>query len=127
MNFKRINDTYGHDQGDLVLKKVTEIIKNSVRKADVVGRYGGEEFIVIMPSATSSTACTVAERIRVSMENNEFRIDEIKDSITISIGISTFISEEHNYRTFEEWVQDADKALCERIVHGCFFMRIEVL
>lgn len=110
-HFKRINDTYGHDQGDLVLIKVAEIIKDSVRHADVVGRYGGEEFIVIMPSTTSLAAHSVAERIRVNIENHEFKIDENNDSITISIGISTFVSEEHNYKTFEEWVQAADKAL----------------
>ncbi|WP_243450305.1 GGDEF domain-containing protein [Desulfosporosinus sp. Sb-LF] len=110
-HFKRINDTYGHDQGDFVLKSVARLIKQSVRDSDFVGRFGGEEFIVVMPGATRITAHSVAERIRLTIENERLWIDGKRESITISIGISTFIAEEPNYRTSEEWIQDADRAL----------------
>jgi two-component system, cell cycle response regulator len=109
--FKKVNDTYGHDQGDVVLKEVAKIIKNSIRNLDTVGRYGGEEFIAILPSASKEAAFSIAERIRINIEQKIFNLDGQEVRITISIGSATFIREENKYQTLEEWIQSTDKAL----------------
>ena len=85
-DFKKINDTYGHQDGDDVIKKLVKIIKRNLRKSDLVARYGGEEFAVIMPETSIQKAFTVAERIR----KNAAKILKCKElNITICIGIST--------------------------------------
>lgn len=89
-NFKRINDTYGHQAGDRVLKDVAKVLKKSVRETDVIARYGGEEFAVILPHSVREDALRLAERIRSSVRN--FRFDCIKEGemITVSIGVTTY-------------------------------------
>lgn len=109
--FKNINDTYGHAQGDVVLKEVAKIIKNSTRNSDTVARYGGEEFIAILPSASRRAAFSIAERIRINMEQKIFNLNGQEVHITISIGSATLIREENKYQTLEEWIQATDKAL----------------
>lgn len=109
--FKKVNDTYGHDQGDVVLKEVAKIIKNSIRNLDTVGRYGGEEFIAILPFASKEAAFSIAERIRINIGEKIFNLDGQEVRITISIGSATFIREENKYQTLEEWIQSTDKAL----------------
>ena len=84
--FKAINDTHGHQAGDLVLKEVASIIETEVRAIDLVARYGGEEFAVILPETENSVAEVVAERIRKKIENTIFRQDI---SLTVSIGIAS--------------------------------------
>ncbi|GEM_PF-1577330 len=86
-NFKSINDLYSHDFGDKVLSKVANIIKNSIRKPDIVGRYGGEEFLVFIPSILDDAARIIAERIRINIMNESI-INEQK--ITVTIGISSY-------------------------------------
>ena len=66
-NFKRVNDTLGHAEGDLVIKTVASIVLNSVRKADLVGRLGGDEFVVLLPETTYAGAATAFENIRESI------------------------------------------------------------
>jgi len=89
--FKRVNDRYGHLTGDEVLEKVATLIRRNIRDTDVAGRYGGEEFIIILPQADLSSALVVAERIRSMIENAE-----MKDSagnvfaITVSLGLSSW-------------------------------------
>lgn len=109
--FKRVNDTYGHDQGDIVLKGVAKIIKNSIRTSDTVARYGGEEFIAILPSASKEVVFSIAERIRINVGQKIFNLNGQEVHITISIGSATLIREENKYQTLEEWIQAADKAL----------------
>ncbi len=85
-DFKLINDTYGHQEGDKVLVKLVKIINNNIRKADFFARYGGEEFTVIMPETPIKKAFMVSERIRV----NVCKLLKAKNqNITISIGIGT--------------------------------------
>ncbi len=91
-NFKKINDTYGHKKGDEVLQKVAQIIKKAVRKTDFVGRFGGEEFIVVLPETSPEKAFHVAQRIRKSIETANFGVN----GITVSIGISG-LREEDDY------------------------------
>ena len=71
-HFKRINDTYGHLQGDEILRKVSLILKSNIRTYDILGRYGGEEFMVIMPEASLEDGISLAERIRTAIEQYEF-------------------------------------------------------
>ena len=86
-HFKKINDNYGHQAGDTVLKEVTSIIKKNTRETDTTARYGGEEFMVVMPNTNKSDAMNLAERIRSSIEKSIFsEIDG--QNITVSIGLT---------------------------------------
>lgn len=90
-HFKKFNDTYGHQMGDLVLAGVANIVKNKVRNVDIPARYGGEEFAIILPETNVDSAQLVAERLRSSVESYEFiSPDNIKLKVTISIGIASF-------------------------------------
>ncbi len=101
-NFKIINDTYGHLSGDLVIKSISEIIKKSIRNFDIPGRYGGEEFILILPETSIDDTVIVAERIRASVESFDFlSIVNEKLIVTISIGISNLITMESNKNELE--------------------------
>lgn len=86
-NFKSINDIYSHDFGDKVLSKVAYIIKNSVRKVDIVGRYGGEEFLVFIPLITQEDSKIIAERIRNNVANEKILPDQ---KVTVTIGLSYY-------------------------------------
>lgn len=86
--FKKINDTYGHIVGDMVLKEFSNILLHSVRIGDIVGRYGGEEFGIILPEIYYKDAYHLCERIRRNIENHKFDADDKIISITISVGVS---------------------------------------
>ena len=101
-NFKRVNDTYGHQFGDEVLAQVAKTIKSTVRESDVVGRYGGEEFIIVLPETDANEALVLAERIRKEIESFKYK-DNI--SITVSGGISKL------KENAEQLIYDADKLL----------------
>jgi polar amino acid transport system substrate-binding protein len=85
-HFKKINDTYGHEKGDFVLKKLAKIIKDHIRESDIFGRWGGEEFVLILPNTPYEKALIVAEKIRKIVESSDF--DGI--DVTISVGVSEF-------------------------------------
>ena len=90
--FKKVNDTYGHDVGDLALQKVSAVMKDSVRTGDVVARYGGEEFVVILPGITGLLAIETAERLRCAVAGADIEIKgQAPLKITISIGLASFI------------------------------------
>jgi len=93
-NFKLINDTYGHLFGDQVIKEVSETIVRQTRNNDLVGRYGGEEFIVILSDTYKSTAIEIAERIRLSVENMVF--DKFA-KITVSLGVAELTTSDANF------------------------------
>ncbi|MFA5728313.1 MAG: diguanylate cyclase [Candidatus Neomarinimicrobiota bacterium] len=88
--FKRINDTYGHLFGDLVLKKTASIIRGSVRTVDTVARYGGEEFAVILINTDKNSCYMTAERIRSNMQSFVFEKDGVREHMTISIGMAEY-------------------------------------
>jgi diguanylate cyclase (GGDEF)-like protein len=90
-DFKRINDTYGHLSGDMVLKSFSQLIINDLRKLDVVGRYGGDEFMIILPETTSENAFKIVERLRIKLDNMEIPVmRDKKIKITASFGIATY-------------------------------------
>lgn len=102
-NFKSYNDTFGHLAGDVVLQKTAEIIKNSIRSVDIAGRYGGEEFVIILPGTNKEGAVEVAERIRKAIESYPFP----HRKVTVSMGIAIAKSNDSVYTLFER----ADQAL----------------
>ena len=90
-NFKKINDTYGHQAGDEVLHEMSRILKSGSRETDIVARYGGEEFIIILPNTLEEEAVSLANRIKSTVEHNIFSINNSEGvSITLSGGISSY-------------------------------------
>jgi diguanylate cyclase (GGDEF)-like protein len=103
-NFKGINDTYGHLEGDRVLKTVASMTKSSIRESDYVFRYGGEEFLILLPNTDINGAVVVGEKIRRNIENLDFGLNR---KITISCGIKQIENFDNPYLDIEE----ADKYL----------------
>jgi len=109
--FKKVNDTYGHNKGDIVLKGLAEIFIDTVRVFDVVSRNGGEEFSILLLDCSSSHAIEIAERLRKKVEAHKFNIsDKINLSITISIGVSTYPDTTNRV---DDLLEHADQALYE--------------
>jgi len=106
-NVKIINDTYGHDCGDMVLKHMAETFLHWIRDTDTVGRWGGEEFLFVFSETTCEGARIVAERIRKSLDNFLFKCDEHEFHLSITIGFS-YHSEQVSV---EQMISEADKAL----------------
>lgn len=105
-HFKKINDTYGHDIGDEVLKKVADLLKNSLRVGDIVARWGGEEFVAILLGAHEVEAKKKAEEIRKKVEEMSFE-NPADLKITMSIGVAEF----EIGKNFEDMVKHSDEAL----------------
>lgn len=107
--FKRINDTYGHDIGDIALKKFVDLINQEIRSIDILGRLGGEEFAVFLPNCSEKNAFDCSERIRLKLEKNIIQVDSLNEGInfTVSFGIAT-AKEKDNV---ESLLKKVDKAL----------------
>ncbi len=117
-NFKNINDTHGHVFGDKVLRKFATLLTNMSREEDIICRYGGEEFMVILPETAGNGALVFGERIRAGLKSDKFFKEY---SITVSGGISSY---PHGWKTVEELVENVDKALYEAKFSGkdCFII-----
>lgn len=89
--FKSVNDTYGHDVGDVVLKETARVIKGAVRRYDTAARMGGEEFLVVCPGADLDEARMVGERIRLRVESSHIKFGEFDRNVTISVGVATML------------------------------------
>ena len=89
-HFKTYNDTYGHLVGDMTLREVASLIKDAVRRVDIIARYGGEEFVIILPETGKTSGAEVAERIRSTVAKKKFRVYDEETHVTVSIGISSF-------------------------------------
>lgn len=107
-HFKKVNDTYGHPVGDLVLKSVSKILKSTTRKVDIVARYGGEEFAIIMVQTDKQGAIKFAERLRKAIEESEVITQGGKLKVTVSIGLSSFPDDAKDKSLL---IERADKAL----------------
>jgi diguanylate cyclase (GGDEF)-like protein len=108
-NFKKVNDEYGHPAGDSVLKELARIIKDTVRTVDVVGRYGGEEFVAVLPHTAHPLAMETAERLRRTIREHVFLAGERKVQVTVSVGVASYPSP--NVDSPATLIREADKAL----------------
>ncbi|MDT8365370.1 MAG: sensor domain-containing diguanylate cyclase [bacterium] len=107
-NFKEYNDTYGHIAGDIALKELGKVLVQTVRKTDVVARFGGEEWIICLSHTDSKGGTQIAEKLRKSVEKNVFQVKDQATSITISIGVATAPEDGTNYAQI---VEAADTAM----------------
>lgn len=108
-NFKRINDTYGHPVGDELLRQLADLLSSNVRQSDTVCRFGGDEFIIILPNTSLEEGYALAERLRKIIMNKRFILDLITLQITSSFGISVMNCMEN--RSIEDYYSSVDKAL----------------
>ena len=106
-HFKNVNDTYGHPAGDRVLKSLSQLLTQRLRRTDIIGRYGGEEFAIILPNTAINNALVVMEELRNSFENIRHRANEEEFSVTFSCGIASFA----RFKTASDLNEAADKAL----------------
>ena len=107
--FKNVNDSYGHVVGDQVLVEVARRMRNCLRSYDAIGRYGGEEFLVVLPNSEDSQAFQLAERIRLAVSSEPFRLPQVDLTITVSQGVVTWMKPESV--PIEQLIQAADRAL----------------
>ena len=108
-DFKLVNDTYGHQAGDIIIKTIASTLKDMLRVTDLVARYGGEEFTVFLNNATIDQAVSIAESIRKQVESISFEIETNEEPIkkTISIGVTSYKTGE----SINDFIERADKAL----------------
>jgi len=106
--FKKINDSFGHLFGDFVLCELARLLKDSVRRVDIVGRYGGEEFIIVLPQTDMQGAIKVADKILSKVSQHTFSDPNYTAQLTVSIGVAEYVPE---MKSFENFVGSADQAL----------------
>jgi diguanylate cyclase (GGDEF)-like protein len=109
--FKKVNDSFGHDKGDDVLEELSHLLKREIRHIDFAFRYGGEEFIVLLPETNLDNAVKIAERLREDVKNYNFSVDR---QITISLGVAEYKKDE----TVREVIKRADKYLYQAKSEG---------
>ena len=109
--FKRVNDTFGHDAGDYVLQAITGLVKENIRSVDVVARWGGEEFMVLMPASNLAAARNTAEKLRQAIA--QYRFDKV-DKITVSFGVTEFVLQDDS----NSLLKRADDALYQAKERG---------
>jgi diguanylate cyclase (GGDEF)-like protein len=111
-HFKRVNDTYGHAMGDRVLSEAAIMIRDNLRAIDIIGRYGGEEFVILLPETDIFQAEQIAERIRNSTTQRPFGTSEQPVFVSISLGVaSLYQNEDMEHPTIDMLLNCADKAL----------------
>jgi two-component system cell cycle response regulator len=109
--FKQLNDTHGHPTGDVILSETAKILQESAREVDMIGRYGGEEFIAILPGADENAAALFAERVRTTVEEYRYRDDGKEIRMTVSAGVASSRGDE--LAQADELIRLADRALYE--------------
>ena len=110
-NFKSINDTYGHHGGDATLVKISETLRNKTRQSDFSSRYGGEEFVLILPETDQDSALRVATKIHEEIKSSTFGTATSEFFLTVSIGLSSTSTKD--YANWNQMLEDADQALYE--------------
>lgn len=118
--FKKVNDTYGHIAGDCVLKSFSAVIKKSIRESDIASRYGGEEFVVLLPFTNITEAEVVAERFRKAVEDNTVDVVNEKDGSILTVGVTASVGlyEYTDGDTPQMLYQKADEALYQAKTRG---------
>ena len=106
-NFKSINDTYGHEAGDIVLKSIAELINTNIRKQDTVGRWGGEEFLILLPDTRLKGGTNIAEKLRQTIQEYKTSHSNYELNVTITFGVSMY----NKIKDINECIKEADKAL----------------
>ena len=107
-HFKKVNDTFGHIAGDAVIKSISSLLKKAKRQSDLAGRYGGEEFGVILPGTSSELAQYFTERLRKRVEESQVKMDIRNIHVTISLGVCEWAPW---MKSYEQWLECADSAL----------------
>ena len=113
-HFKYVNDTYGHNVGDDILKMVSQTYMNNIKSSDFVGRWGGEEFLAIFTNCDGQSLHELTERIRILVENSTITVDETELTVTISIG-ATMVKPEDD---FESIIKRADELMYQSKENG---------
>ncbi|MCX4190675.1 GGDEF domain-containing protein [Methylophaga sp. OBS3] len=117
-HFKRINDQFGHQVGDYILKQVANLLNDSLRSTDVLARYGGEEFVILLTDTDSFAAIDIAQRMREYIADQSFILnDGRRAKVTLSIGLAT-LNEKSRIQTSKQLVQAADQAVYAAKVSG---------
>lgn len=106
-HFKKVNDTYGHDVGDVVIKGLGEVLRRIKRDTDIVGRFGGEEFVIVCEQTDEEGATNLAERIRRELENTTFQTELGPLSVTCSVGVAPFPSAGHDWESLFKATDEA--------------------
>jgi diguanylate cyclase (GGDEF)-like protein len=106
-HFKKVNDTGGHPDGDFVLKETARLLLASCRTLDIAGRYGGEEFILVLPDTARAGAQAAAERLRAEVERHPFVHEGRRYAVTVSLGVA----ELSEFDTADDLIKRADEAL----------------
>jgi diguanylate cyclase (GGDEF)-like protein len=107
-HFKKVNDTYGHPIGDVVLRGVAQVVRDCVRKIDLAARYGGEEFAIMLEGTDLNGARQLAERIRAEVQKQVFQSPKGPFSCTLSLGIAVYPDDGHDAKAL---IDHADQAL----------------
>ena len=107
-HFKKINDSYGHPFGDEVIRGVATCLRDNMRETDIAGRYGGEEFALILIDTDFQSARFVAERIRLAIEASEFHYQGKQVKVTVSLGVAHITD---NIVDYKAWIETADRGL----------------
>lgn len=110
-HFKTINDTYGHGVGDEILRQIARRLTSTLRATDVVGRYGGEEFLAVLPETAAEAAARAAENVRLAVESQPFLTSAGPLSLTVSIGVAAAVADEPHAP--DDLIRQADEALYE--------------
>jgi diguanylate cyclase (GGDEF)-like protein/PAS domain S-box-containing protein len=109
-HFKSVNDTFGHALGDRMLQEVTRTVRSQLREVDLIGRYGGEEFVIILPMTAARQAWLLAERIRAGVEALRVQTDREPAAVTLSVGIAEMIHTRQD-KSAEDVIRHADEAM----------------
>ena len=109
-HFKQVNDTFGHTVGDQILQGVTQVASAELRSADVIGRYGGEEFVIILPMTNAKKAYPLAERIRLGVAAMLVPTEKGDATVTLSIGIVEITHGAQN-QSIEVMIRNADETM----------------
>lgn len=114
-HFKRVNDTYGHAAGDVVIQAIADAVRKTLRSTDIAGRYGGEEYAILLVDTTLEQAAVLAERLRLLVESLPINYQEHKINVSLSIGLAEYTPDMTEHR---QWIEASDKALYQSKAGG---------